>query len=455
MLSAQRQKVLAAGSRCNRKNPESMASSSYKDLCKLLCEREAMSKRIFFGWFILLAVFLVSAVTFCSGYYTISVFLEPLKKEFSSSTTQISIGFTIAAILVGFLTPIIGVTISKIGVKKILLFGIVVESLTQFCASFMQSLWHYYLMMFVLAFGLISVSLVPCQTIVADWFVKKRGLAMGVTMTSTGFGGMAMVFLVGQVIDVLDWRWAYRILGLLNFFLILPIAFFFIKNKPQDIDQLPDGESLNDGKTGSIEPISSNMSIKEGIKSIPFYLCCALNFSFYFCIGAMTQHAIAMVASYGFQNAYQIWSTALGFGMFARLSFGALADRYSLKPLLFLGCLFNIIWMAAFLLFPTVPFINYIFMVLYGLSPGIFVTLFPLLVSQIFGTYNLSKFLGVFGSVMIVGLGLGPLLLGNVFDSTGSYNAGLQILLWISIINVIIVTVLKIPVKRLQLGLAQ
>lgn len=413
-----------------------------------------MSKKIFFGWYILSAVFLVSAITFCSGYYTISVFLEPLKKEFNSSTTQISIGFTIAAILVGFLTPIVGVIISKIGVKKILLFGITVESLTLFCASFMQSLWHYHLMMFVLAFGLISVSLVPCQTIVADWFVKKRGLAMGVTMTSTGFGGMAMVLLAGQVIDVLDWRWAYRILGLVNFFIVLPVVFFFIKNKPQDIDQLPDGVSFDDGKTDSVEPISANMSVKEGIKSISFYLCCALNFSFYFCNGAMTQHAIAMVTSYGSQNAYQIWSTALGFGMFARLSFGALADRFSLKPLLFLGCLFNIIWMAAFLLFPTAPFINYIFMVLYGLSPGVFVTLFPLLVSQIYGTYNLSKFLGVFGSLMIIGLGLGPLVLGNVFDSTGSYTAGLQILLLVSIINVFIVAVLRIPVKGLQLRLA-
>ncbi|HRX26838.1 MAG TPA: MFS transporter, partial [Aminivibrio sp.] len=170
---------------------------------------------MFYGWWIVGATFTVLFIGLCSGFYTVSVFLEPIEQTFGWNRTRISLGFTIAALLVGLLSPVVGIAVARLGARAVQLFGALVTGFGLILASFIQTLWQYYIIYIVVAVGLASVSLVPSQTVISHWFEKRRGTAMGIIMTGIGLGGMAMVFIASMMNEAYGWRWAYRFLGIL------------------------------------------------------------------------------------------------------------------------------------------------------------------------------------------------------------------------------------------------
>ncbi|HPQ55262.1 MAG TPA: MFS transporter [Spirochaetota bacterium] len=168
---------------------------------------------MFYGWWIVAATFVVLFAGLCTGFYTVSVFLEPLQATFSWTKTQVSLGFTIAALLVGLLSPVVGILVAKFGIKKVQMAGALITGAGLLLMGSIQQLWQYYAVYIILAVGLASVGLVPAQTVISYWFEKKRGLAMGIIMTGIGLGGMAMVYVASQIVIAADWRWSYRVLG--------------------------------------------------------------------------------------------------------------------------------------------------------------------------------------------------------------------------------------------------
>lgn len=137
-------------------------------------------KSLFYGWWIAAATFVILFIGLCSGFYTVSVFLEPIQQEFGWNRTTISLGFTIAALLVGLLSPAVGWAVSRFGVKGVQLFGALVTGFGLIFAGSIQVLWQYFAIYIIIAVGLASVSLVPSQTIISHWFEKRRGTAMGI-----------------------------------------------------------------------------------------------------------------------------------------------------------------------------------------------------------------------------------------------------------------------------------
>ncbi|MCD6571170.1 MAG: MFS transporter [Deltaproteobacteria bacterium] len=403
--------------------------------------------KIFYGWWIVTAVFIVLFAGLCSGFYTVSVFLEPLQKTFGWSRTEISLGFTIAALLVGLCSPLVGLAVSKLGVKKVLSFGSIVMGLALIMLGFIQQLWQYYALFVVLAVGLACVGLVPCQTIISFWFEKRRGTAMGIIMTGIGLGGMVMVFLTSMAVDAFDWRWAYRLLGAVQFIIVLPVVLVVIKDKPEDIGLKQDGVSA---LTASMEesPKGISFTVGEAVKTLPFYLICLLMVFYSVIVGGMTQHAIALLRASGVAEANLFWSLALGASVIGRLLFGALADRFSKKGLIIVTWIFHIIGLGAILFLVHTSSFVWVFVGFYGVALGAFGTLFPLFLGERFGVEHFSKLIGIAGLFQIIGLAGGALLLGKIFDSTGAYTFAVQISIIISVIAAFVTMIVGQPKKE-------
>ncbi len=96
--------------------------------------------KMFYGWWIAIATFFILFVGLCSGFYTVSVFLKPFQDTFGWTSTQISLGFTIAALLVGLLSPVVGIAVDKLGVKKVQLVGALITGTGLLLASMISQL---------------------------------------------------------------------------------------------------------------------------------------------------------------------------------------------------------------------------------------------------------------------------------------------------------------------------
>lgn len=401
--------------------------------------------RIYYGWWIVAATFSVLFIGLCSAFYTVSVFLEPLEEAFQWSKTEISLGFTIAALLVGLLSPLVGIAVSKFGVKKVLIFGALVVGAGLVLLSFISRLWQYYSLFIVLAAGIASLGLVPCQTIASHWFEKKRGLAMGIIMTGIGLGGMFMVFLASQAVEAFGWRWAYRILGGMVLCIVLPVIAILIKNKPADIGLEVDGGKAAPGE-GCLSAGTVSFTVSQAVKTFSFIVLCAMVIFYSVILGGMTQHAIAMLRNVILNEANLFWSLTLGASVFGRLIFGALADRFPKKILMIIIWCFQLAGLGALFLMQEKGGLVWAFVVFYGMALGAFPTVFPVLLGEGFGVEHFSKLVGLIGLFQILGLSAGSVIPGRIFDTTGSYAGALRILVIVALLGLAVASLIRKPV---------
>lgn len=400
--------------------------------------------KVFYGWWIVAATFIVLFAGLCSGFYTVSVFLEPLQEAFGCTKTQVSLGFTIAALLVGLLSPVAGIAVAKFGIKKVQLTGALITGVSLLLMSTMQHLWQYYAIFIFLALGLVSVGVVPAQTIISYWFDKKRGLAMGIIMTGIGLGGMVMVFVASQAVAAFGWRWAYRILGLIVFGVVVPVVVLIIKDHPQEMGLMQDGAAEiagNKQKQGA----GVNFTVKQAFGTLPFILICVIMALYSVILGGMNQHAIALLKSMSIAGAGLFWSLTLGASVIGRIIFGGLADRLSKKILVLIIWAFHIVGLGILFYLPLHSFFIWGFVLFYGIGLGSFVTLFPLFLGEKFGIEHFSKLIGIAGLFQVIGLAFGSILLGKIVDAAGTYTGGIKIFVIISIVALAVTALIGNP----------
>lgn len=402
-------------------------------------------EKIYYGWWVVAATFMVLFIGLCSAFYTVSVFLEPLQEAFRWTKTQISLGFTIAALLVGLLSPLVGLAVSRLGVKKVLTFGAIAASGGLLLLSFMTRLWQYYSLYVLIAAGIASMGLVPSQTIASHWFERKRGLAMGFIMTGIGLGGMFMVFVASQAVEAFGWRWAYRILGGMVLCIVLPVIAILIKNKPADIGLEVDGGTASQAEVRR-QTAAVSFTVSQAVRTFSFIVLCFMMIFFSVILGGMTQHAIAMLRGVLLDEANLFWSLTLGASVFGRLLFGALADRFPKKLLMLIILCFQLTGVAALFLMQEKGAMAWAFVVFYGMALGAFPTVFPVLMGESFGVEHFSKLVGLTGLFQILGLSAGAVIPGRIFDTTGSYAGALRILVIVAVLGLAVASLIRKPV---------
>ncbi len=407
----------------------------------------------FYGWKIAAATFVVLFVGLCSGFYTVSVFLEPIQQATGWSRTQISLGFTIAALLVGLLSPVVGMAVARLGVKKVQLFGALVTGTGLILASFIQALWQYYAIYIIMAVGLASVGLVPSQTIISHWFDRRRGTAMGMIMTGIGLGGMAMVFIASVANEAYGWRWTYRLLGGLVLGIVVPVILIVIRNRPEELGLVPDGIAASVSEI-SVSQKHKGFTVKEAFRTLPFKLACLIMALFSIILGGLTMHAIALFRSYGVDQANMMWSLTLGVSVLGRIVFGYLSDKVSKKHLLLVSWLLHIMGLGSVMMIAGMSWFVWGFVMFYGLALGSFVTLMPLFIGEKFGVEHFSKLIGIIGLFQVIGLAVGSVLLGKIYDATASYANAVTLLFAISIGALMVTAFIGQP-RQLSVGVPE
>lgn len=162
-------------------------------------------------------------------------------------------------------------------------------------------------------------------------------------------------------------------------------------------------------------------------------------------LGGMTQHAIAMLGSLSVAGAGLFWSLTLGASVIGRVVFGGLADRVSKKLLLLVIWVFHIIGLGTVFYLAANGALVWAFVLFYGIALGSFPTLFPLFLGEKFGIEHFSKLVGIAGLFQILGLAIGSVLLGKIYDASGSYAGGIKLLLIIAAVALAITALIGTP----------
>ncbi|MCM3362614.1 MFS transporter [Niallia sp. MER TA 168] len=407
---------------------------------------------IFYGWFI---VFIAGLGTFFSGpgqTYSNSTFIEEYIKSFGWNRTEISSLYSIATLCSGFLIMFMGKFMDRFGYRRMLGIVSVLFSLACFFNSFVTNIWMLGIGFFLIRFlGQGSMTLIP-NTIVPQWFIKKRGRAM--SFMAIGSFSSAAFFPIANtwLIDKWDWQTTWQIWGVALLIIFTPLAIIGVRNRPEDIGALPDGitEKFKNKSHNKISHsyLVMDWTLKEAMQTKAFWAILV-------CVGipalvntAITFHLLSIFQEQHLssQLAASVLSLMALVGFPISFLSGFILEKIQTKILL-MGIFLTEITFLILLINVKSIWIGIIFGILWGASNGIERITLNIIWSDYFGRKYLGSINGIAMMVMVVGSAIGPLPLGIGYDYFHSYIESLLFLLLFPILGIFGAILAKKPQK--------
>lgn len=399
---------------------------------------------IFYGWWVVVAC---ATIAFYGGgifFYGFSAFFNPIIKDFGWSRAALSGAFSLQRVEGGIAAPIIGWLVDRYGPRRIMLFGVTAGGLGFLLLSQVQSILAFYGAILVISIGLSSAIGSVGMAAVANWFIKKRGRAMGLMMGGVGLSGTMAPFLV-WLINRYGWRPTLVILGVGLWVIGIPAA-AFVRHRPEQYGYLPDGYEASaplditrveavvsqgrDGQ-GSPPPASQVKVVEEAdysawdaLKTPAFWIIPVAMGLSNIKSAAVTVHMIPYLTGVGIPDgmAALVISGMTLLSLSGRLGMGWLADYFDKRYLM--ACAFGLQFIGIMIFaFVSSPWMLIPFLLTYGPGYGGPIPLRPALQGDYFGRRAFATIQGLMQFVMMFPAMLGPFIAGWVYDVTGSYRA--------------------------------
>ncbi len=383
--------------------------------------------KIFYGYWII-AVSVLCLGTFSgSGVGSFSLFVNSLQSEFGWGRGEIMLAFTIFFLLTGVVAPLVGSIVDRYGVKGVISAGALVTGLGFVSLYMLQSLWHLYVAYFFIGAGMSAFGHVPASAMVANWFVKKRGTAIGIMSTGIGTGIFVVAPLVGSfLIPAFGWRVAYLALGIMAWGLI-PLAILVVRTKPAEMGLYPDGVTSPEevAEIGASSQTTKGLNLRASLGTMAFWLVSVTFLISAFSSLGFNQSLVPYLQDTGFSVALAASAlTILGLGSaIGKFFFGWLCDRIKAKQ----ACALSIVLLSAaaiILMFirSTSPLaIIWLDAFIFGLGSGGWLPTMSMLVSRNFGLSSYGAIIGMVSLLQAIGGAAGPLFSGYMFDTTNTY----------------------------------
>ncbi len=397
------------------------------------------NKKIFYGWYVIIACFFMTFVALGLGNSTKGLFITPVTEDLGISRGLFSITFSIRELVKAFANLLFGVLSLRLGLRKLAAvgFGALAVSFALFSVS--SSLIVFYFAGLFLGVGITMTSTAMVSSLVRNWFVRYRGTIMGVIFAGSGLGGSLFSLLVGQWIDAFGWRTAYLIIAVIMACMMIPMI-AIIRNTPEEkgLTALGAGETVKEKKHKTRE--WTGLSLHALLRQPYFYLA-AFGALFF---GLGTNPVVVSFPSHltdvGFDAAFaaRISSIECLALAAAKILVGVIYDRAGLRAALAV-CLGSSTVGCLLLSFVSQSWMAYAFAVIIAFSLPLETLMIPLVLSDLFGQKSYSHLLGLFLALMSAGIAIGTPLLNFCYDITGSYHLAF---LWIAILAMVVLVAL-------------
>ncbi len=364
--------------------------------------------------------------------YGFGIFIDPLAEALNTGRGEISLALTIG--IMGNLAagPVIGILSDRFGARRMVLIGVVALSLILASFSLVQSVTQLYMVSLALVLLGAGTGPITYTQIIAAWFNKRRGLALGIALTGIGIGG-ALVPIVGQsLITDFGWRAAYQYLALMVFLVSFPLLFLVLRDRPPVAAESRELETSAQLTRAQAE----GLSVRDAMKQRRFWYL-AIGFLF-IAIGnsGVLVHLPPLLTDAGLTpEKAALYAGVMGVGVtFGRAIAGYLLDIYHAPYVAIFFLLGPFIAFSFFLagLDPTWAFIPTF---LFGIGMGAEFDVIPFLVTRYFGLKNFGALYGIQISTFSVGTGLGAAVMGFGYDKFGSYDPTLVVAMAVLLIG--------------------
>jgi len=324
--------------------------------------------------------------------------------------------------------PVIGILLDRFGPRVVLPGGSILMAIGFVISGMAHSVVEFYIGMGIfMGVGFAALPMTSQATFLSNWFIRKRGMAIGTVASGIGLGILIVVPWTQWLITTYGWRAAFFILAAVLAIVVAPLNYFFQRQRPEqmnleaDFGESPLQASFGHTKTAGVD----GPSLKAALRTWGFWA-----FAFGVLAGAIPLHMVlihqvAAVSDAGFSKELAAFGLGL-IGLFtapAMIFMGLLADRIGRRWSYALGSasLMVGIFLLMMITDATQSWLFYAFPPFIALGFSSRQSLYPTIAADLFHGKSFGAIIGAIALFIGAGAGIGPWLGGVIHDWTGNY----------------------------------
>jgi MFS family permease len=364
----------------------------------------------YYRWVIVAAGAFMGCIAIGS-IFSLPVFLAPMSVATGWSRTDISLAMTLNFIAMGVAGFCWGMMLDRFGPRGVLLSGSTILGLGLVLASRARTIEQ-----FQFCYGILvgcggGAIFAPLMATVTAWFDRQRSLAVSLVSAGMGVAPMTVAPIAARLVTTFDWRLSQLMIGFAVWALLLPVA-LLVRRAPAMI-----------GNLGGQRPAGQSMTVREALTSprfvvlaLAYFMCCATHSGPLF-------HTVSYAISCGLSvtAAVSIYSVEGMSGLFGRIAFGLLGDRFGAKRTFVAGLLLQAAAVSGYY-FARQQFQFYSVAVVFGFAYAGVMPLYAVLIRENFPVHIIGTVVGAASMASSLGMSLGPLAGGVIFDTYGNYG---------------------------------
>jgi MFS transporter, OFA family, oxalate/formate antiporter len=403
----------------------------------------------YYGWIILACACCAGFSRAGGGVATLSIFVEPMTREFNWSRTALSGAVSLGGVLAAASSPALGRMLDSRGARLVLCVAVLLTGTADMLLSLTGSLLMFYLLFCIVRLNFAGPFDLGIYGAVNNWFIARRALATSIA-TLAQMAGLVALPLIAQAAILRDgWRAGWVAVGIA----VLVIGFIpnwlLMVRRPEDMDLAPDRRTVRNAAQLTDGVAEPSFSRRQALRTSSFWLLCLFTLFAYPVQAGVSLHqapylvergltptvAATIVSAFSFMSGV----ASLGFGFFPR----SLPIRYALAltGIALSAGTFGLLGVSS-------PRQGFLAAAMFGVGVGGLLTLLPIAWADYYGRLSYGAIRGIALSVQVLAQASGPLLSGILRDWSGSYDLSLQCFVVLSCLSVLAALLAREPHPR-------
>lgn len=376
----------------------------------------------FLGWRMLA---ICGLVCFAAGYgqtYSVSAFVDPVLDDLGISRGLLSTAYAIGTAIGGLVVLLVGRHLDRRGSRGVMMIAAIGLSAGMLVLSVAAAPWVLFLgfpMIRTFGQGLMPLS---ARVVIPNWFYRDRARAFSILGLALTLSVAVVPLLNIWLIDLLGWRMAWRVCAVGLALLVVPIVYRFLRDRPEDVGQLPDGATQEPGAAARTDA-GIGLSLREARRTMAFWAFVTAGLVPPLVTTGLHLHQATIFADRGTPHAiaaatFTIEAIAM---LGANIAVGWLNDRFAPRMLLVVG-LSALGGTLLALLFSGNPAIAVAYGALRGASNGLTGVAIDVAWPTYYGRRHLGSIRGFSMAASLFGSAIGPLPFGFAVSLFGGYS---------------------------------
>lgn len=395
-----------------------------------------MAAPVFYGWRMVAACLVVAVVAWGLGLFGSSVYLHAVTQEKGWSIGLVSSAITLFYLIAAGSLMLVGSGIDRFGPRPVIGLGAVLLAAGVAAIGQASAPWHVHAAFLVMGVGWACLSTTAITTTLAPWFERHQGRAVSSALMGASIGGMIGVPALLFGVERLGFADAMLAAAGIALAVLLPIALFVLRHRPQDMGLLPDGEAPSGGPA---PPPVRRWRRAEALRTWALRsVAITFGIGLMIQIGFLTHHVSLVAPLLGAGGASATVAATAVTAFLGRLALARFADRIDVRLTTGAMLVLAAAALTALALFP-VPAVLVGASMVYGLTVGNVTTLSPIIVRREFGAASFGAIYGAAATVIQLASAMGPGFYGLLRDAFGSYGPPLLIAAGLDLIAAVVI----------------